>query len=356
MGYVRNIWYVAAWADDLVAGKLQSVTILDEPIVLWRDDAGHVHALEDRCVHRLAPLSLGRCEGGNLRCMYHGLLFNTDGQVVELPGLDVIPSSARVRKYPVVEQDSWIWIWTGEADRADATVIPRVFGVDHPDYVLRRGVLDYKAEARLISDNLTDFSHLSYVHSKSFAANEDFAKAKALVTRIDGGVRIQRWATNQPPAGQPDSPIRLDVYLTYDYLVPGILRLNTTLYPPGTIARTGEVEPDESQAILQMYSAQAVTPMRAKETRYFFSNGSRAPADEAQIAELWDITLMAFAEDNVIIEGQQRIIDLDPTRPIMPVPNDKATVLYNRLVDRLVREEAKLEEVGSDIVRAEENA
>src|SRR5436189_4452789 len=40
----------------------------------------------DRCVHRLAPLSLGRCEGDRLRCMYHGMLYAPDGVVVEIPG------------------------------------------------------------------------------------------------------------------------------------------------------------------------------------------------------------------------------------------------------------------------------
>lgn len=340
MGYVRNTWYVAAWASDLVVEKLESITILGEPIVFWRDAAGDVHALEDRCVHRLAPLSLGRCEGANLRCMYHGFLFNTEGQVIELPGLDIIPTSARVCKYPVVEQDGWIWIWMGASEKADASVIPRVSGPDDPDYVLRWGQMDYRAEARLISDNLTDFSHLAYVHRASFAANEDFAKAKTVVSRIDGGVRIQRWAANQPPAGEPDSPVRMDVYLTYDYLVPGILRLNTRLYPVGTLERLGEIEFEAGLEFLHMYSAQAVTPLSEKATRYFFSNGSRAPADPAQIEDLWRVTLMAFAEDNVIIEGQQGIIDLDPSRRIMPAPNDKATVLYNRLVDKLVREEA----------------
>jgi vanillate O-demethylase monooxygenase subunit len=56
MNYVRNCWYVAAWAQDLSSDAPLGVRILDEPIVLWRTDVGTVSALEDRCVHRLAPL------------------------------------------------------------------------------------------------------------------------------------------------------------------------------------------------------------------------------------------------------------------------------------------------------------
>jgi len=64
MNYVRNAWYVGGWSDDLEQNKLAGIRILGEPIVLWRSE-GQVVALADRCVHRLAPLSLGRCEAGN---------------------------------------------------------------------------------------------------------------------------------------------------------------------------------------------------------------------------------------------------------------------------------------------------
>jgi phenylpropionate dioxygenase-like ring-hydroxylating dioxygenase large terminal subunit len=343
MAYVRNTWYVASWGERIVSGQPNGVTVLGEPIVLWRNEAGKICALEDRCVHRLAPLSLGRCEGSDLRCMYHGFRFSPDGRATDIPGQTEIPATARVRQYPVVEQDDWVWVWMGDASLADESVIPRVFGPSHPDWVLRFDQLDYAAEARLINDNLTDFSHISYVHAASFGATEDFAKAKTEVAMIEGGVRIQRWAPDQPPAGSPDSPDRLDMYVRYDYLVPGILRLTTKLYPMETLKRFGEVEPPSGTEILEMYSAQAVTPTGKKSSRYFFSNGWRAPADLAQVDGLWDITLRAFAEDNVMIEGQQRIIDLDPGRRIMPASGDKGTVLYNRLVDRLARNEQRIQ-------------
>ena len=106
--YVRNAWYVAAWSHELEAGKPIPVSILDEPIVLFRSDSGRLVALEDRCVHRLAPLSLGRCEGDRLRCMYHGLLYDPDGAVAEIPGQDLIPRGARVRSYPIADRHDWI--------------------------------------------------------------------------------------------------------------------------------------------------------------------------------------------------------------------------------------------------------
>src|ERR1700722_14782302 len=97
--YVRNAWYVATWSREVLASHPLGVRVLNEPIVIWRGESGDAVAFEDRCIHRLAPLSLGRCEGDTLRCMYHGLVFDRTGQVVEIPGEDKVPSSLRVRSY-----------------------------------------------------------------------------------------------------------------------------------------------------------------------------------------------------------------------------------------------------------------
>ena len=44
--------------------------------MLYRGESGKVVALDDRCCHRAAPLSMGRIEGDDIRCMYHGMKFD----------------------------------------------------------------------------------------------------------------------------------------------------------------------------------------------------------------------------------------------------------------------------------------
>ena len=95
----RNVWYMAGWDDDLGPGALLPMTILGEPLVLFRTASG-IAAFEDRCPHRAAPLSRGRCEGDTVRCLYHGARFAADGSCVEIPGQDTIPPQLRVRTYP----------------------------------------------------------------------------------------------------------------------------------------------------------------------------------------------------------------------------------------------------------------
>ena len=95
--FIRNCWYVVAWEHEIAADALFSRTVIGEPLLLFRTSDGAVVALEDRCCHRLAPLSKGRKEGDCVRCGYHGLKFDAGGQCVEVPGLDSVPPEARVR-------------------------------------------------------------------------------------------------------------------------------------------------------------------------------------------------------------------------------------------------------------------
>ena len=342
MNYVRNGWYVAGWTPDMEAEKPVAVSILGEPIVVYRAESGRLTALADRCVHRMAPLSLGRCEGENLRCMYHGLLFDPAGSVIEIPGQDKIPAQAKVRAYPVADRHSWIWVWMGDPAQADPALIPPAVGLDDPDYILGRGHLDYAAEARLINDNLLDFSHLSYVHANSFGATEDWAKDRPRVIPLPRGVRVERWLTDQPGMrGRPKTDQLQDRWSTYDFLIPGILLMTGGSYPQGTAAKLGFAPPDLADAKTGVtFTSQAVTPTAAGKARYFFSWGPRRDCgDEAMRDMLMGIADQAFGEDKLIIEAQQRVIDGAADPQVMPTTADKALILFNRLVDGFIRAE-----------------
>ena len=341
MSYVRNAWYVAGWAHELAADTPFAITILGDRIVIWRTGSGAIHALEDRCIHRLAPLSRGRCEGERLRCMYHGLLFDPDGQVVEIPGQDTVPPKARVRNYPVAERGSWLWVWMGDRALADERLIPPAVGLDHPDYILGHGWLDYEAEARLINDNLLDFSHLTFVHANSFGSGPEFARLPARITAIDRGVRYQRWNENTYGSSSRKSETPMDNFMTYDFLIPGILLMTGGVFPPGAARDSDYGVPDYSTAVSGVtFTSQAVTPMTDRTARYFFSWGPhRDHGDEAMRDMLMGMAGQAFAEDKATIEAQQRVIDMTADPKVMPTAHDRGVTLFNRLVEKLARAE-----------------
>ncbi|GAO54571.1 aromatic ring-hydroxylating dioxygenase subunit alpha [Novosphingobium sp. MD-1] len=341
MIHVRNTWHVACWSMDLEAGRPFAITMANDPVVIFRAESGRIVALEDRCVHRLAPLSLGRCEGEALRCLYHGLKFEADGRCSEIPGQDTIPATARVRSYPVVDRHSWIWVWLGDPKRADPGLIPPAVGFDDPDYILGRGQLDYDAQARLIHDNLCDFTHLAFVHANSFGADEEWARTRPKVTQLPRGVRFERWVRGQNRSTINGGLEPVDLWSCYEYHVPGILLMPSASYPAGTADRLRDAPPPPDVPRTGVtFTSQAVTALTDSTSRYFFSWGPhRDHGDEALRDRLMGVAAMAFAEDKTMIEAQQKVIDRDPARPILPVTFDKGVVLYNRLVERLARDE-----------------
>jgi phenylpropionate dioxygenase-like ring-hydroxylating dioxygenase large terminal subunit len=341
MNYVKNTWYVAGWSQDLEPNKPADITILGEPVVIWRNSDNALTALEDRCVHRLAPLSLGRCEGQKLRCMYHGLLYDRTGAVTEIPGQDLIPPHAKVRAYPVCEKHSWIWVWMGDTAACDEALIPPAVGYDNPNFILGHGQMDYAAEARLINDNLLDFSHLSYVHINSFGANEEWARERPKITPLTNGVRVERWLMDTAGTARVSFTKPGERYSRYDFLLPGVLLMTGGVFPKGTSARLNGEAPDLDLAEGAVtFTSQAVTPLTAKTARYFFSWGPHRKHGDAALRDtLMGIAHKAFAEDRTMIEAQQRVIDMTPEPRIMPTSADRAITLFNQLIAKRCREE-----------------
>lgn len=342
--FIRNCWYVAGWDPDLEPGSMLAITICDIPLVLYRTSEGETVALEDRCCHRMAPLSQGRIEDGcNLRCMYHGLKFAPSGQCIEIPGQDQIPSTAKVTRFATAIRYDWIWVWLGESAEADLSLLPSAPHEPGEGYLYRRGHLDYDANYELLNDNLTDFSHLSYVHAASFRSTDVWAETRPEVKAIDRGIRVTRWF------GPERSPLRADsqsterlqggakafaMFQTYDYLAPGILLMFSSFHDPALVP-----SPPPSGAELPPLSIridfQAVTPLSARKTRYFFNAAVREiDGGEAMADRTLATTEMAFAEDRAMIEGQQRILDLRPGNEVLTTA-DVGPVQFRAALRRL---------------------
>ena len=156
--FLRNYWYVAA-TDAEIERKPLGRIILGEPIVFYRLEDGTPVALEDRCAHRHLPLSMGKLVGDTLQCHYHGLRYDQTGTCVRVPGQDLIPRSARVRSYPVVERYHWLWIWMGDPALADPDKITDFHWLDDPNWGAKGQYLHVKGNWQLVVDNLLDLTH-----------------------------------------------------------------------------------------------------------------------------------------------------------------------------------------------------
>ena len=340
--FLRNCWYVAGWSQEFSDGAVVCRTMLGEPIVLYRKGDGGIAALEDRCVHRLAPLSRGRIEGDDLRCMYHGLKFAPSGRCVEIPGQSAIPPKAAVRSYPVAEQDCWVWLWMGDPALADTALIPHALKHGDPDWYMQTGRLGYEANYQLINDNLLDLSHLSYVHENTLGRNSmSWGESRPTITPIERGLRIARWVVDNPAPGYLDLPpgTRTDMWASYDYMVAGVFLLQTQSFPTGTAAACGMQAPT-SEPLWRSMTSQAVTPITEHQTIYYYSGclpKSHATEENSQLQLA--VFEKAFAEDNAMIEAQQRVIDRTPEPVMLGTSSDHALNQFCRLMAGLIEAE-----------------
>jgi vanillate O-demethylase monooxygenase subunit len=271
--------------------------------------------------------------------MYHGLKFAPDGRCIEIPGQKLIPQSAFVRRYPVAVRGSWVWVWMGEAAAADPAAIPPSLALDDPGYRLKAGHLDYAAHYLLIDDNLLDLSHLSFAHEKTLGLDmPQWADERPRMLPQERGLRVQRWLADHPPRGFMKKTLgeRVDVWNSYDFVFPGVFLQRTSFYPAGTARQSGGQEPDRPPLFLRI-DEQAVTPISPRSSRYFYAAGARAADIEPdRLDRLFAVTETAFGEDKALIEAQQKLIDLEPDRRMLPTSLDAGPTRFRHLVDSLL--------------------
>ncbi|RAR48658.1 vanillate O-demethylase monooxygenase subunit [Paraburkholderia unamae] len=337
--FIRNTWYVAAWSHEVTDEALFSRTIIGTPVLLYRGSDGHVVALQDRCCHRGAPLSIGRREGDCVRCLYHGLKFDASGVCVEAPAQARIPPQAKVASYPVVERHRWIWIWMGDPALADPATIPDTHWVDDPAWRCLPGYIHYDVNYLLICDNLLDFSHLPFVHPGTLGGPESYASVQPKVERIEGGVRVTRWTMDikAPPfaAAVKHWPGNVDRWNIYDFTIPGVLLMDSGMAPTGTGAREGaRVDAAEFR------SCQALTPETETSTHYFFAQPHNFAIDRPEVTRsVHDAIVEAFDEDRAIITAQQRNLSLDPDFKMMAFGIDSALSQFRWTVNQRLEAE-----------------
>src|SRR4029078_145669 len=193
-----NGGYAAIGSRDLNEQPVGQ-TFLNDTVVLFRNASGQVGALEDCCCHRAAPLSMGEVAGEHLSCGYHGLKFDLMGNCVEVPGQSEVPAGARVRSYPVHEKNQLVWIWMGDAAKADIAKIPDMPWLSSPKWEATPGRLYVKTNYQFILDNLLDLTHVAHVHKKTIAGDPREATTPTKTERLNDGVRVGRWMIDFVP-------------------------------------------------------------------------------------------------------------------------------------------------------------
>lgn len=340
--FLKNCWYVAAWDHELDDGVKLARTILEEPVVIYKGESGRYIALDDRCCHRGALLSKGRVEGDCIRCMYHGLKFDETGVCIQIPGQDRIPKTMKVRSYPIEERGHLLWIWMGDPALVDTDLIIDFEPLHDPAWRGLPAYLHYDANWLLIVDNLSDFSHLAFVHINTLGGSEEYAyETKHIdIERMSNGFKIERWHmnTNAPPYHRkviPDQDAKVDRRNIATMLIPGIFLMDTLFVPVGTDVKNSNL--DEHR---QYRNCQYMTPETRSTTHFFWNYLHNYDLDNPEIAvSLRDSLTEGFFEDKAIIEAQQVMLDTDPDFRMRALESDVALAHFRNTLKKMIRDE-----------------
>jgi phenylpropionate dioxygenase-like ring-hydroxylating dioxygenase large terminal subunit len=340
--FLMNCWYVAAWDHELADGRLLERTILEKPVVVYRGESGRVVALDNRCAHRGAKLSNGRREGDCVRCMYHGLKFDASGKCVQIPGQDNIPPRLGVKSYPVVERQRLIWIWMGDPAQADPSKILEFDFLTSPAWRGKPDYMHYKANYLLIVDNLSDFAHLAFVHTKTLGGSEEYAyKSKpTAIERLEDGFRVERWHldADAPPFHKKvvKDQNRVDRRNIARMYVPGIFFMETLFAPAGAGAKESN-DPGATPGTKQYRNCQFFTPETERSTHFFWDYLHDYDLHDPSIAQSLNQSMIdGFLEDKFIIEGQQQVLDADPDFKMNGIVADAPLAHFRRTLGKLI--------------------
>ena len=336
MNYLRNAWYAAAFDHEVTSAPLAR-TLLDQPVVLYRDEAGNPVALEDRCPHRFAPLSRGKLIQGVIQCAYHGLRFGTTGACVHNPH-GPIPKAARVDFYPLLERYGLVWIWMGPPDAVDASTLPDFKVIaDHKNYAVVKGYLHLNVNYELVNDNLLDLSHAQFLHP--LLGNADSNERNRFQMKQEGHTV---WAYNDMP-GEPLT--KLFQMMWRSSTTVGDRRAHMRWDPPSNllldVGFTACGRPASEGP--SMSSAHLLTPETAGSTHYFWAAARDSLRDDATLSETIRVGIDAafrFEDDPMITACRSRMgtDDLMSLNPVF-LRTDAAAGLARRTLALLITKE-----------------
>ncbi len=170
---VLEAWYPIHYIDDLDKSKLTRFTILNKDIVIWWDkQTSSWRVFEDKCPHRLVPLSEGRiAEDGLLECPYHGWAFSGNGNCERIPqqpeGTKAETSQrACVKSFPITVKQGLLFIFPGNPENAENIQVPIIEAIEEtPDeWVVLNTFRDLPYDALTLLENVIDSSHIPFTH------------------------------------------------------------------------------------------------------------------------------------------------------------------------------------------------
>lgn len=177
--------FASSWqfigSTDLIkqAGAIHPFTLLEnylnEPLVLTKDKTDSVHLLSNVCTHRGNIIAGEPCQATNLRCRYHGRLFNLNGKFISMPEFkevkDFPSTDDDLKQLPIFQWGKWLFTSLNNVFAADIflkDMMNRLHWLPVDDFVFHPELSkDFivKAHWALYCENYLEGFHIPFVHA-----------------------------------------------------------------------------------------------------------------------------------------------------------------------------------------------
>ena len=209
--FMRQYWIPAALSAELAAdGAPMRLLLLGEKLIAFRDSAGRVGIMDQRCPHRCASLFLGRNEENGLRCVYHGWKFDVTGQCVDMPSVPPeqdFKEKVRAKAYPAAERNGIVWVYMGA--RQEAPPLPAIEVALLPQAEMTQQFVQRRCNWLQALEGEIDTSHFGFLHMGSVAVDdldaEDMLRYTVMNRTPDYHVADAPWGTTYA-AHRPADP------------------------------------------------------------------------------------------------------------------------------------------------------
>jgi phenylpropionate dioxygenase-like ring-hydroxylating dioxygenase large terminal subunit len=218
-----GVWTIVGLARGL-RDKPLPLRVAGQRIVLFRDGGGRPAALLDRGPHRGVALSLGRVEGGEIVCPFHGWRFDGCGENRHVPWHpDAKRAQLGATALPVREAQGLLWLHTGFHPEDEPG---RIDTLDRNGLTLCAQSALWRAHWSRVMENMLDSPHLPFVHRKTIG--------RGMLPLV--GKRLDMSWEERPYGGRITGSVdgeKRDGFL--DYRFPNAMEL--FIDPPGRILR-----------------------------------------------------------------------------------------------------------------------
>ena len=308
---LSRYWHPVVFAAE-VTDKPISVTLLDEPLVVFRSN-GQLVSARDICPHRGAPLSQGWVDNGNIVCPYHGLAYGNDGKCKHIPSQTDGPIPERLHLVTYATQEAYGLVWVSLGGGTEA--LPAFPNWDDPDFQqILPPSIDINASAGRQTEGFIDVAHFAWIHHDSFADRHNPVVPQYSVERRERGMHAEYVSTvsNFPKSMQHRAPEGYLWHRFFDVDVPFFARLTVHFPDNGRLS------------ILN-----AASPVSARKTRLFVPIVRNFDKD-LPLEDVYAFNRQVFEEDRAIVE-QQRPEDLPIDRAAeAPILADRSSGAYRR--------------------------